>query len=270
MEKFDEITKTISIIVLLFILNILAQGLASISLVCYLSIKGEMEYFLNYAAVELTICSSLLVIISLWFYYFCKKRKFHKEVFLTKLNVRFLVPLFLLSISLGFLIDKFVELIPWPESFIKSYNENTSIITEKSSLLIILGAVIIGPIFEEIIFRGIIYKRLKRSMPTVFAILISSILFAVIHDGILWMSYTFLLGLIFAWVFEMCDSLIASVLVHALFNLLSLVSNYILPHSSNVMTFICTFSLLLFVLSIIWIYRQRNICQFLKCSKETI
>ena len=42
--------------------------------------------------------------------------KFYKEVFFTKLNVRFLAPIFLLSVSLAFLINIFVELFPWPEN----------------------------------------------------------------------------------------------------------------------------------------------------------
>lgn len=257
MGKKEAIKKTISIIFLVFVLDIFAQVLSTILLFAYLSLNGEIKYFRNYT-LETTICTNLLVLLFLWIYFIRKKRKFNKEVFFTKLNLKFLVPLFLLSISLVFLINEFVELFPWPENFLFSYYENTNLIIEKSSLLIFIHTVIIAPILEEIIFRGIIYKKLKSIMPMSFAILISSVFFAVAHNGVIWMTYTFILGLIFAWIFEMCDSLIASILAHTLFNLLGFISNYFHRPSSNLMIIICIISSLIFVLSIIWIYKIRN------------
>ena len=46
----------------------------------------------------------------------------------------------------------------------------------------IISTVIISPISEELLFRGVFLNRLKLVVPTTFAILITSILFGLLHD----------------------------------------------------------------------------------------
>ena len=45
----------------------------------------------------------------------------------------------------------------------------------------LIATVIISPISEELIFRGVFLNRLKLAVPLTFAILISSLLFAALH-----------------------------------------------------------------------------------------
>lgn len=62
-----------------------------------------------------------------------------------------------------------------------------------------LSIVLVSPIAEELIFRGIFLNKLKLIIPTVFAILISSLLFASLHS----------LGSIFsAFIFAICMALL--------------------------------------------------------------
>jgi len=71
---------------------------------------------------------------------------------------------------------------------------------------------------EEIVFRGLIYKHLKRAMPVWLAVLIQALLFAVAHGQLLWMTYTFVLGAIFALLYDYFDSLWPCILAHLIFN----------------------------------------------------
>ena len=55
--------------------------------------------------------------------------------------------------------------------------------------------IIVAPIIEEIVFRGLFYKTLKNFIPFVQASIISSLIFAIIHENILSLTILFLLSL---------------------------------------------------------------------------
>ena len=78
-------------------------------------------------------------------------------------------------------------------------------------------AVVAAPLCEEFIFRGLIYGGLRRSMPATQAMLASAAIFAVIHPP-LSMLPVFVLGLCAAWAYERSKTLLAPMLVHAVYN----------------------------------------------------
>lgn len=81
-----------------------------------------------------------------------------------------------------------------------------------------LLVVVIGPFFEELMFRGWIYGGLAKRWGHTAAMVISAALFAVIHGDAPALPALFVLGLIFAWVYRRSGSLWASILVHAMWN----------------------------------------------------
>ena len=78
-------------------------------------------------------------------------------------------------------------------------------------------AVLAAPLCEEFIFRGLIYGGLRRSMPATQAMLASAAIFAVIHPP-LSMLPVFVLGMCAAWTYERSKTLLAPMLVHAVYN----------------------------------------------------
>lgn len=78
-------------------------------------------------------------------------------------------------------------------------------------------AVVAAPLCEEFIFRGLIYGGLRRSMPATQAMLASAAIFAVIHPP-LSMLPVFVLGVCTAWTYERSKTLLAPMLVHAVYN----------------------------------------------------
>ena len=78
-------------------------------------------------------------------------------------------------------------------------------------------AVLAAPLCEEFIFRGLIYGGLRRSMPATRAMIMSAAIFAVIHPPVS-MLPVFVLGLCTAWTYERSKTLLAPMLVHALYN----------------------------------------------------
>jgi membrane protease YdiL (CAAX protease family) len=86
-------------------------------------------------------------------------------------------------------------------------------------------AVVAAPLCEEFIFRGLIYGGLRRSMKAPQAMLMSAAIFAVVHPP-LSMLPVFMLGLCTAWTYERSKTLLAPMLVHAVYNAMILSQQY--------------------------------------------
>ena len=90
--------------------------------------------------------------------------------------------------------------------------------------LMIFAAVIIAPICEEILFRSFLYTATKKYTGVLFAAISSALLFSVIHGSIKALIPLFVVGLILALAYELSGSLWANILIHAMFNLISVIS----------------------------------------------
>lgn len=78
---------------------------------------------------------------------------------------------------------------------------------------------IIVPLAEELMFRGILFKRSKENSTFWAAAIFSSIMFVLVHSNSVQMIYTMVLGLFLAYVYEKYGSFKAPVLVHMTVNL---------------------------------------------------
>lgn len=94
-------------------------------------------------------------------------------------------------------------------------------VTEAFSVLppavLLLGACVLGPLCEELLFRGLIAGRLARygQRP---AALVSALLFALYHANVSQFFYAFALGLLLAYAYFYTGALKAPVALHMLFN----------------------------------------------------
>ena len=93
----------------------------------------------------------------------------------------------------------------------------TEIITDSPLYLTVIFAVIIGPIVEEIMFRGILLPRLL-PFGEGFAVLTSALLFGLFHGNFSQFFYAFAIGLIFALVTARTGRLRYTVILHVLLN----------------------------------------------------
>ncbi len=81
-----------------------------------------------------------------------------------------------------------------------------------------LAAVVVAPVVEETLFRGILYPALKQEGYPRLALFGSSIMFAAIHMNVMTFIPLFALALAFVFLFELTDTLIAPILAHSCFN----------------------------------------------------
>jgi uncharacterized protein len=83
---------------------------------------------------------------------------------------------------------------------------------------ILLAAVVIAPFCEEVFFRGFVFPGLRRDMPVGWAIIISSLLFAVTHADPGSFAVLFIIGLALAFLRWRTKSIWPGMLLHMLNN----------------------------------------------------
>lgn len=99
--------------------------------------------------------------------------------------------------------------------------------------LYFLSIAIVAPIVEEVLFRGLIFSRLRRGMPMVIALLIQALLFGVLHISPISIANAIPAGIVLGLVYEHYSSTLASILLHAGFNATSILALF-LPNSPEV------------------------------------
>ena len=79
-------------------------------------------------------------------------------------------------------------------------------------------AVLVAPLVEETIFRGILFPHFKRRYGVLAGVMISTILFAVIHINPVQVIATFFVGLYICFMYQRLDSIYPGMILHALSN----------------------------------------------------
>jgi uncharacterized protein len=91
---------------------------------------------------------------------------------------------------------------------------------------LVFWTVIISPIIEEVFFRSLIYRTLKNYSAHLVAVLISSILFSLVHQNLYSFPLLLALGVSLCIVYEKTNSIIYPIIMHSIFNIIML--NFIL------------------------------------------
>jgi membrane protease YdiL (CAAX protease family) len=91
-----------------------------------------------------------------------------------------------------------------------------------SKVILILSVVVIAPIYEEIIFRGILLKGMANKINPNLALVVSAILFAIVHLNIPQGINAFFLGLIIGFIYLSTGSIYLSIFAHFVNNFLAI------------------------------------------------
>ena len=88
-----------------------------------------------------------------------------------------------------------------------------------SDIWVILMAVMIAPIGEECLFRGVTLERTKKVGKFYVANILQAFLFALAHMNLVQGFYVFLLGIVFGYIKEKYQSIIPAIICHIAFNI---------------------------------------------------
>lgn len=119
------------------------------------------------------------------------------------------------------ILDFFASFMPTVSESLEEFDDiwkNTG----ENAVWILLSTAILGPLVEEIMFRGIIFKCSERIMKnTWFPVILSGLLFGLWHEQPVQVIYTAISGLIYGYIYSKKRSLKIPIIIHMVNNFLS-------------------------------------------------
>ena len=134
----------------------------------------------------------------------------------------------------------------------------------------IFAVAFLGPVAEELVFRSaLLGKMLKRGVNPIYAILISSFMFAVVHFNPIQIFYAFGVGVMFGVLYVKSKSVLPSCICHVLNNTLTVITFMINGDFANmtykeifgscgILILITIIAIYLCVKIFLWYYRQNR------------
>ena len=176
---------------------------------------------MDFNAIVMIIFSvSCSAIFALWYYKSCGgnflpnvKKTFHPLQFL---GLILLTPgtQFFTSILIGVVSTVFPSWLEAYEELMESAGMGNEI-----TIFMMIYSVLLAPISEELIFRGVTMRIARRAFPFWIANIIQAVLFGAFHMNMLQGVYAFVLGLILGYICERGGSIYLSIIFHFFFNL---------------------------------------------------
>lgn len=211
-----------------------------LSLTIYIFIQGLSAGILvnnfKFSSTTANIAGSILCIVVLFplFYLPVKKKLIENELRLElKINKKSLVWVIIAGVSSCMLLNTLVMLTQI-NNIVTSYDSVAEVLLGADILPVCVQMIIVAPLIEELLFRGIISQRFKLAFAYVahsarfkgnthqiMAALFSAAIFGFLHGNLLQGIYAFLLGMILAFIMEKYQSLLPCILFHMSANLIS-------------------------------------------------
>ncbi len=222
------------------------------------SVFLDMQTIILEASLYLMLVS---VIVSLPIYYIiCKLR--NQNIFtvceFNKISFKTTFLTAVLGIATSIFLSCVLSFIPINEFFPEHNELIYSLMGGHNLFEILLVTGLVAPFIEEVIFRGLILKELKKIMPISLAVVIQAILFGLYHFNPLQIIYASLLGILLGLVAVWTRSIWSSIILHAFINTTSTFLGTFLT-DENIMNNIYTFLIVCIVIIVaIVIYLKRN------------
>lgn len=107
------------------------------------------------------------------------------------------------------------------QEFSSGYWQVVTVFYNNDLWIEILALCIIGPLVEELVYRGFVYQRLQKSSSETTAAVLSALLFGVLHLNLVQGVYAFVLGILLAHIVYKTGSLLTAAAAHMAANLVS-------------------------------------------------
>ncbi len=128
----------------------------------------------------------------------------------------------ILTFAVIIIIEPITNLVPMPDTYKSLFEE-----LFKPGLPAFLTAVIVAPVLEELIFRGIILEGFLRNYSPAKSILLASLLFGLAHLNIWQFIGAFLIGIFISWIYWKTRSIGLVIGIHITNNFVSYMAMYL-------------------------------------------
>jgi len=135
-------------------------------------------------------------------------------------NGKLILAMACLGLSLQFLISMCLNAVYpiLPQDLTEQYSELMEQLIGGNIWLSLFVTVILAPLAEELLFRGVTLKKAQEIMPFMAANILQALLFGIYHMNWIQGVYAFVLGMILGFTAEYFHSVWAAILLHAFVN----------------------------------------------------
>lgn len=128
----------------------------------------------------------------------------------------------IISAALCLALNNFIVLLD-VSSYSEAYEETMEVLYQPPLVLQLLCLGILMPACEELTYRGLMFRRMRRQVKFMHAAAYSSVIFAITHGNMVQALYGFAMGMMLAYVYEKYGSVAAPLLGHMTANILSVI-----------------------------------------------
>jgi membrane protease YdiL (CAAX protease family) len=144
-----------------------------------------------------------------------RSRFFLKGVFTGITAYIMILPFLLAVLLLSIIVLNFLGYKPPPQPVFEAFMEEKRI---NMLFFLVIFVSIVGPVIEEIFFRGFMYGAIKKRFGIITAVLLSASLFSLLHANVVGFLPIMILGALLAYLYETTGSLASSMTVHIIHN----------------------------------------------------
>lgn len=191
----------------------------------------------SYSVLMFIVYIGYLVMFGLWFWLmFCRKKQTGdwRQVLKPQRLIGIVCCGIAMQITLSMALTVILPLMP---KIFESYSAVMNALGSES-VWMILCVCILAPIGEELIFRGLTLRIMKKAVPIWVVIIVQAFLFGLYHMNLVQGVYAFLLGLLFGYVAYRYGSVVPGILLHMAVNSSSYLMGYLLPASLEEQTWL--------------------------------
>ena len=216
MKRFRYFIKSLFPVVMVFILQIVAaiptmlfflfrasgdakpalnELLASLS-----GLTSDMEYL---QTLNLVYAILALLVFGTWYYkIFVKPFRHRRKKHPSGYSFHTITSMFFLGIGLQYVTTMLTDAIGVlrPDLITAYHAQMSSQGYDDLSLLLLVYSVILAPVIEETVFRGLVFRYARHAMPFWFANILQAALFGFVHMNLVQGIYAFAMGLFLGWV----------------------------------------------------------------------
>ncbi len=238
-RKFLEgIMLSAEIMALFMLLQILVSFVgAAAAMTAYMLNTGSDAVYAQYALIDImtdssymtmltvvaTLVSALFSVPAYWLIWGRKKTEEDKRYFREKvLRLRPFAMIVIASCGLYYLAILIAAMIAIiSPATMENYNEMMETALGGSQMLALVAAVILAPVNEECIMRGLILKNLQRFFSTPVVVIVQAVLFGIFHANWVQGIYVIPIGAALGYVAVRSRSVIPCIFMHLFYNSLS-------------------------------------------------
>ena len=263
---FKAIGFTLLILVIYLEINVgltLIVGII-VSLMNYPSLSQEqMISEIGKFIVPILLITNIVTLAFIIIIFLARKEKFFNYIGFRKIKVTDAILILGLGVFVSILITGLLDLaimyFPLGEQM-KEFEKLMKPLVNSGFIPIILAVSVSAPIFEEIVFRGIIFNDFKKAFPVWLAILTQALLFGLFHGNLIQGIYATMLGVILGVVYYKYKSIWAVILLHFAYNTASILLDQLLHNNLSLDNILLLGfgGSLLFAIIMIRFYKKEN------------